>query len=160
MKFISIIFFTVFLALGLIADENKEYKFNWYPNIKVLNEDKIKFPNSSKFEVYNTTGVWEDNIGNYGIMKCVISQFIRENKEIILDGYCEARDYNREMFWIKLERNSFNKIGVGKGKFLFTQTRYKALREKECPYAAQLLEGGGVFKLKCKLSKEEYINIK
>ena len=93
-------------------------------------------------------------------MKCVISQFIRENKEIILDGYCEARDYNREMFWIKLERNSFNKIGVGKGKFLFTQTRYKALREKECPYAAQLLEGGGVFKLKCKLSKEEYINIK
>ena len=48
-----------------------------------------------------------------------------------------------------MKRQSFNKAGVGKSK-------YKALQGKECPYAVKLIEGGGVFKLACKLTKDEY----
>ena len=43
-----------------------------------------------------------------------------------------------------------------KSKYIFTETKYKTLQGKECPYAAQLIEGGGVFKLICKLNKDEY----
>ena len=155
MKILMITYFIIFFSINLFAEEIKEYKFSWYPRIQV-DDDIINFPDSSKFETYNTSGVWEDNFGNYGIMKSVVSQIINKKDEITLDGYCEARDSEEEKFWMSLKRKSFNKAGVGKSKYLFTKKKYKTLDGKECPYAAQLIEGGGVFKLMCKLSRGEY----
>ena len=155
MKYLSSILINFILVLNLYSKDFNDYTFNWYPRI-IVEDDLIVFPDSSKYETYNTTGVWEDNLGNYGLMKCLVSQFINGNKEITLDGYCEANDHKKGKFWMSLKRQSFNKAGVGKSKYIFTDTKYKTLQEKECPYAAQLIEGGGVFKLKCKLSKDEY----
>ena len=155
MKYLPLILIKFILVLNLYSKDFNDYTFNWYPRI-IVEDDKIVFPDSSKYETYNTTGVWEDNLGNYGLMKCLVSQFINGNKEITLDGYCEASDHKKRKFWISLKRQSFNKAGVGKSKYIFTDTKYKILQEKECPYAAQLIEGGGVFKLKCKLTKDEY----
>ena len=156
MKYLPLILIKFILVLNLYSKDFNDYTFNWYPRI-IVEDDKIVFPDSSKYETYNTTGVWEDNLGNYGLMKCLVSQFINANKEITLDGYCEASDHKKRKFWISLKRQSFNKAGVGKSKYIFTDTKYKTLQEKECPYAAQLIEGGGVFKLKCKLTNDEYI---
>ena len=89
-------------------------------------------------------------------MKCLVSQFINGNQEITLDGYCEANDHKEEKFWMSLKRQSFNKAGVGKSKYIFTESKYNIIQGKECPYAAQLIEGGGVFKLICKLTKDEH----
>ena len=100
--------------------------------------------------------MWEDNFGNYGMMKCLVSQFINSNQEITLEGYCEANVNRQGKFWMSLKRNSFNKAGVGKSKYMFAETKYKALQGKECPYAAQIIEGGGVFKLICKITDDEY----
>ena len=155
MKYLFLLLMNFIMALNLYSKDFNEYKFNWYPRI-IVEDDVIVFPDSSKFETYNSTGVWEDNFGNYGIMKCLVSQFINANHEITLDGYCEASDHKKKKFWISLKRQSFNKAGVGRSKYIFTDTKYKTLQEKECPYAAQLIEGGGVFKLKCKLTKDEY----
>ena len=155
MKYLSLILIKFILVQNLYSKDFNDYTFNWYPRI-IVEDDIIVFPDSSKYETYNTTGVWEDNLGNYGLMKCLVSQFINGNKEITLDGYCEASDHKKRKFWISLKRQSFNKAGVGKSKYIFTDTKYKILQEKECPYAAQLIEGGGVFKLKCKLTKDEY----
>ena len=155
MKYLSLILIKFILVLNLYSKDFNDYTFNWYPRI-IVEDDIIVFPDSSKYETYNTTGVWEDNFGNYGIMKCLVSQFINSNQEITLDGYCEANDHRKEKFWITLKRQSFNKAGVGKSKYIFTETKYKSLQGKECPYAAQLIEGGGVFKLKCKLTIDEY----
>ena len=155
MKYLSLILIKFILVQNLYSKDFNDYTFNWYPRI-IVEDDKIVFPDSSKYETYNTTGVWEDNLGNYGLMKCLVSQFINANKEITLDGYCEASDHKKRKFWISLKRQSFNKAGVGKSKYIFTDTKYKTLQEKECPYAAQLIEGGGVFKLKCILTKDEY----
>ena len=155
MKSLFLIFFKFILVINLSATDFNEYKFNWYPRI-IVEDDVIVFPDFSKYETYNTTGVWEDNFGNYGMMKCLVSQFINVNQEITLDGYCEANDHKQGKFWMSLKRNSFNKAGVGKSKYIFTETKYKTLQGKECPYAAQLIEGGGVFKLACKLKKDEY----
>ena len=155
MKYLPLILIKFILVLNLYSKDFNYYTFNWYPRI-IVEDDIIVFPDSSKYETYNTTGVWEDNLGNYGLMKCLVSQFINGNKEITLDGYCEASDHKQRKFWISLKRQSFNEAGVGKSKYIFTDTKYKTLQEKECPYAAQLIEGGGVFKLKCKLTKDEY----
>tara|TARA_X000001036_G_scaffold80043_1_gene71735 strand:+ start:37 stop:519 length:483 start_codon:yes stop_codon:yes gene_type:complete len=155
MKYLPLILIKFILVLNLYSKDFNDYTFNWYPRI-IVEDDIIVFPDSSKYETYNTTGVWEDNLGNYGLMKCLVSQFINANKEITLDGYCEASDHKKRKFWISLKRQSFNNAGVGKSKYIFTDTKYKILQEKECPYAAQLIEGGGVFKLKCKLTKDEY----
>ena len=155
MKYLPLILIKFILVLNLYSKDFNDYTFNWYPRI-IVEDDIIVFPDSSKYETYNTTGVWEDNLGNYGLMKCLVSQFINANKEITLDGYCEASDHKQRKFWISLKRQSFNEAGVGKSKYIFTDTKYKILQEKECPYAAQLIEGGGVFKLKCKLTKDEY----
>ena len=155
MQYLSLILINFILVFNLYSKDFNDYTFNWYPRI-IVEDDLIVFPDSSKYETYNTTGVWEDNLGNYGLMKCLVSQFINGNKEITLDGYCEANDHKKGKFWMSLKRQSFNKAGVGKSKYIFTDTKYKTLQEKECPYAAQLIEGGGVFKLKCKLSKDEY----
>ena len=155
MKYLVLLLIKIILVSNLHSKDSNEYKFNWYPRI-VVEDDIIVFPDSSKYETYNTTGVWEDNFGNYGIMKCLVSQFINGNQEITLDGYCEANDHKKKKFWMSLKRQSFNKAGVGKSKYIFTESKYKALQGKECPYAAQLIEGGGVFKLICKLTKDEY----
>jgi len=155
MKYFFLVLIKFILVINLYSKDFNDYKFNWYPRI-IVEDDVIVFPDSSKYETYNTTGVWEDNLGNYGMMKCLVSQFINGNKEITLEGYCEANDHKQGKFWISLKRNSFNKAGVGKSKYIFTETKYKILQGKECPYAAQLIEGGGVFKLKCKITNEEY----
>ena len=155
MKYLYLCFISFLLVLNLYSKDFNEYKFNWYPRI-VVEDDIIVFPDSSRYETYNSTGVWEDNFGNYGIMKCLVSQFINGNQEITLDGYCEANDHKKKKFWMSLKRKSFNKVGVGKSKYIFTESKYKVLQGKECPYAAQLIEGGGVFKLICKLTKDEY----
>ena len=155
MKYLYLCFISFLLVLNSYSKDFNEYKFNWYPRI-IVEDDMIVFPDSSKYETYNTTGVWEDNFGNYGMMKCLVSQFINNNQEITLEGYCEANDHKQGKFWMSLKRNSFNKAGVGESKYIFTETKYKILQGKECPYAAQLIEGGGVFKLICKLNKDEY----
>ena len=136
------------MVLNLYSKDFHEYKFNWYPRI-IVEDDVIVFPDSSKFETYNTTGVWEDNFGNYGIMKCLVSQFINAKKKATLDGYNEANDHKQGKFQMSLKRQSYNKAGAGKSK-------YNIIQGKECPYAAQLIEGGGVFKLICKFTKNEY----
>ena len=155
MKYLVLLLIKIILVSNLYSKDSNEYKFNWYPRI-VVEDDIIVFPDSSKYETYNTTGVWEDNFGNYGIMKCLVSQFINGSQEITLDGYCEANDHKKKKFWMSLRRQSFNKAGIGKSKYIFTESKYKVLQGKECPYAAQLIEGGGVFKLMCKLTKDEY----
>ena len=155
MKYLFLFLMKFIMVLNLYSKDFNEYKFNWYPRI-IVDDDVIVFPDSSKYETYNTTGVWEDNFGNYGIMKCLVSQFINANQKITLDGYCEANDHKKEKFWMSLKRQSFNQAGVGKSKYIFTENKYKIIQGKECPYAAQLIDGGGVFKLICKLTKDEH----
>ena len=129
MKYSFLLFMKSILVLNLYSNDFYEYQFNWYPRITV-EDDVIVFPDSSKYETYNTTGVWEDNFGNYGIMKCLVSQFINADKKITLDGYCEANDHKQGKFWMSLKRQSFNKAGVGKSKYIFTESKYNIFKAK------------------------------
>ena len=43
---------------------NDIFIFNWYSRI-IVEDDVIVFHDSSKYEIHNTTGAKEDNLGNY-----------------------------------------------------------------------------------------------
>ena len=80
-----------FLAFFLIFTSNAdEYSLSWYPKDKYF--DSIKTPVKTKFSLINTEGVWEDNRGSYGIMKCLLSLITDKNEKTILNGLCEAND--------------------------------------------------------------------
>ena len=158
MKSLLILFVYFILIVSVSAKEEKEYNFNWYPVIDIK-DNVINFPDSSKHEIYNASGVWEDNLGNYGMMKCNIAQHISSSKEISLEGYCEATDSRKDKFWLSLKRNSFNNAGVGEVKYIFAKNKYAIFNSKVCPYAALLIEGGGVFKLACKLTNQENMKL-
>ena len=153
LNFRCLYFFLTFNLLinSLLSEDIKDYKFNWYPSMQIKG-NVINLPNAAKFESYKTSGVWEDNLGNYGIMNCLVSQFTDNESKISLDGYCEAKDSVERQFWVYLNRKSFNLAGVGTAKYLFAEKKYNVLLDKTCPYAAQLIDGGGIFKLSCKLS--------
>ena len=154
MKYLFLFLMKFIMVLNLYSKDFYEYKFNWYPRI-IVDDDIIVFPDSSKYETYNTTGVWEDNFGNYGIMKCLVSQFINANKKITLDKYCESNDHKQGNFWMSLKRQSFNKAEVEKKNIFLQEINITLFKAKNILYAAQLIEGGGVFKLIYKLTKDE-----
>ena len=148
------------IILNLLLFVNKygntqEYNFKWYSDQK--QSDKILLPDKSNFQSFTTAGIWEDNIGNYGYMKCVISLFTAQDSSADLTGVCEAKDKNNEKFWTKLRRSSSGvDAGVGKMTFIIGTSKYTKLKDITCPYAVQWIERGGILQMRCK----ESLNIK
>ena len=64
------------------------------------------------------------------MMKCLVSKFINGNQEITLDVYFKANDHKQRKFWMSLKRQSFNKAGVGKSKYIFTESKYNIFKAK------------------------------
>ena len=79
MTIISILILVFFINLQLISSE---YKLSWFPKDKYF--DSIKTPENNKFSLINTAGVWEDNRGSFGVMKCLISLFTKEKRNKII----------------------------------------------------------------------------
>ena len=148
------------IILNLLLFVNKygntqEYNFKWYSDQK--QSDKILLPDKSNFQSFTTSGIWEDNIGNYGYMKCVISLYTAQDNSADLTGVCEAKDKYNEKFWTKLRRTSSGlDAGVGKMTFIIGTSKYSKLKDISCPYAVEWIERGGILQMRCK----ENLNIK
>ena len=147
------------IILNLLLLSNKyinaqEYNFKWYSDEK--QSDIISLPDNSNFQSFTTAGIWEDNIGNYGYMKCVISVYTSKDS-VNLTGVCEAKDKNNEKFWTKLRRTSSGlDAGVGKMTFIIGTSKYSKLKDISCPYAVEWIDRGGILQMRCK----ENLNIK
>tara|TARA_E500000178_G_C16952485_1_gene721960 strand:- start:439 stop:816 length:378 start_codon:yes stop_codon:yes gene_type:complete len=122
-------------------------------------------PNKDRFSMFLPDGVWEDSLGNYGNMSCVVSAFTNSKKDIELNGYCMASDSNNNKFWVNLSRNSFDKAGVGMMKFIDGTNKYKNIIGVSCPYGVLWIDNSGrtrgqgsIIKVKC--SEEKKINEK
>ena len=133
----------------------QEYNFKWYNDEK--QSDIITLPDKSNFQSVTAAGIWEDNIGNYGYMKCIISMNILPDNSIGLNGVCEAKDNNNEKFWTKLRRTSSGVgAGVGKMTFIMGTSKYSKLKDISCPYAVEWVNKGSILQMRCK----ESLNIK
>ena len=156
MSYIFLLFFFI-LSFNINAGS---YSFNWYPK-ENSNNNVIEMPNKDKYTIFLPDGVWEDNLGNYGNMSCVLSAFTSATKEIDLNGYCEATDNEKNKFWVRLSRNSFEEAGVGKMSFLDGTNKYKKVIGISCPYGVLWIDNkgrsrgqGSIIKVKCSEEKE------
>ena len=110
-------------------------------------------------------GVWEDSLGNYGNMSCVLSAFTKIKKEVDLNGYCIAIDNKKDKFWVNLSRNSSEAAGVGKMTFIDGTNKYKNLRGVICPYGVLWIDNEGRTRgqgsiIKVKFTEEKEISKK
>ena len=75
------IIFLYFLITANLLSES--YNFNWYPKENSDN-NVVEMPNKDKFSMFLPDEVWEDNLGNYGNMSCVVSAFTTIKKDVDL----------------------------------------------------------------------------
>jgi hypothetical protein len=153
MKLLIILFNLLFF---ITAYGNAEaYNFKWYNDEK--QSDIISLPDNSNYQSFTASGIWEDNIGNYGYMKCIISLFVAQDSSVNLTGFCEAIDKNDEKFWTKITRTSSGQsAGVGKMTYIIGTPKYSKLKDISCPYAVEWVDKGGILQMRCK----ENLNIK
>lgn len=147
----------LFVSCGNVSAE--EYDLNAYFRGN-LQYESIDFPDDSKYLVLEFSGNWEDSLGNYGDIRCLSSQFTNSNTELALEAFCKAKNQKKAEFWIRLKRESYEFAGIGKSKYLFANAQFQSLINKECIYAVQLVEGGGILKKQCKLTKDEFSKLK
>ena len=153
MKLLTILLNLLFFITKYGNAEN--YSFKWYNDEK--QSDIILLPNKSNFQSFTSSGIWEDNLGNYGYMKCIVSLFVAQDSSVNLTGFCEAKDNNNEKFWTKLTRTSSGKdVGVGEMTFIIGTSKYSKLKDISCPYAVEWIDQGGILQMRCK----ENLNIK
>mgnify|MGYP001380771886 CR=1 FL=1 len=152
------LFFLYFFIIPELLSES--YNFNWYPK-ENSNNNIVEMPNKDKFSMFLPDGVWEDSLGNYGNMSCVISAFTTIEKDVDLNGYCIATDNKRDKFWVNLSRNSFEAAGVGKMTFIDGTSKYKNLKGVSCPYGVLWIDNegrtrgqGSIIKVKCSDDEE------
>ena len=157
MKKLVLIIALLFVYSGNTNAE--EYNLNAYFRGN-LQYENIDFPDNSKYLVLEFSGNWEDSLGNYGDIRCLSSQFTNSNAKLSLEAFCQAKNQKKVEFWIRLKRESYEFAGIGNSKYLFANAQFKSLINKECKYAVQLVEGGGIFKKKCKLTKDEFLKLK
>ncbi len=153
----------ILIVLNILLTSNlycEGYNFNWYPK-ENSNNNIVEMPNKDKFTVLLPDGVWEDSLGNYGNMSCVLSAFTNAKQDLTLNGYCEATDHKKNKFWVNLSRNSFEEAGVGKMKFLDGTKKYKNIIGISCPYGVLWIDNkgltrgqGSIIKVKCSEDKE------
>ena len=154
----KIIFLYFLITIKLLSED---YNFSWYPKENSDN-NVVEMPNKDKFSMFLPDGVWEDSLGNYGNMSCVVSAFTTIKKDVDLKGYCEATDNKKDKFWVNLSRNSFESAGVGKITFIDGTNKYKNLIGVECPYGVLWIDNeegrtrgqGSIIKVKCSKDKE------
>ena len=150
MKFLIILLNFLFFITKY--GNTKEYNFKWYNDEK--QSDMISLPDKSNFQSFTASGIWEDNFGNYGYMKCVISLYVSKDSSVDLNGICEAKDNNNEKFWTKLRRSSSGQnAGVGNMTFLIGTSKYSKLKDISCPYAVEWIDKGGILQMRCAANK-------
>ena len=67
----------------------KDYNFKWYNEER--QSDIISLPDKSNFQSFTASGIWEDNIGNYGYMKCVVSLYVSKDSSVDLNGFVKQK---------------------------------------------------------------------
>ena len=151
--FLILIFFLCVVIAK--AKENKEYRFNWYPVIDI-GDNIINFPDSSKYETYNSSGVWEDNYGNYGMMEQSSFVMLDNNDVIELDGYGKRIYQNNQETYFRGYRNRQEKdSGVGETKIVNASEELSSLIGMRCPYAVNFFNDTAYAFAKCKITEEQ-----
>ena len=130
-------FFFIFFGKLSFA---KEYIFKWYNNVAVL--ESLDLIDKSKYQLKLAEGSWEDNEGNYGVLKCLGPIKINPQGKANLKVFCKGYDHEENKFSIKLIRKSDYDVGIGDAIYISGTGRYKSLVDSKCKYAIKYIKKG------------------
>ena len=114
--------------------------------------------NGINFSSYTSEGSWENNLGNYGVNKCLGTVKKMPSNEISLNIMCESTDKNGYKTWSVLKRSSSNmESGVGYAEIVDSTVPHKELWiGTKCTYATNYLEDVNFTMQKCTVSDKLY----
>ena len=118
----------------------------------------FKLKNGINFSSYTSEGSWENNLGNYGVNKCIGTVKKMPNNEINLNIMCESTDKNDYKTWSVLKRSGSNmESGVGYAEIIDSTLPHKELWiGTRCTYATNYLKNVNFTIQKCSVSDELY----
>ena len=125
MKFCLILISLLLVSSVIISKDTKEIisKTHSKTEVKTFN-----LKNGINFSSYTSEGSWENNLGNYGVNKCLGTVKKMPSNEINLNIMCESTDKNGYKTWSALKRSSSNmKSGVGYAEIIYSTLPHKEL---------------------------------
>ena len=155
MQFILIIIsFLLFYNLS-ISKDTKEIISKTHSKTEVKT---FSLKNGINFSSYRSEGSWENNLGNYGINKCLGTVKKMPSNEINLNIMCESIDKNGYKTWLVLKRSSSSmESGVGYAEIVDSTVPHKELWiGTKCTYATNYLEDVNFTIQKCTVSDKLY----
>ena len=135
-----------------------------YCNAKELVTTSYSTSETEKYELENGTvhtnikssGLWTNNLGNYGKNKCFGLMTTNKNGKVSLNLKCELIDYKGNKNWSVLKRNSDEfDAGVGVVEYLDGTGPWKSIIGKKCNYANNYFEDANFYIEKCKLTNKD-----
>ena len=154
-KFCLILISGLLASNVIISKDTKEIisKTHSRTEVKTFN-----LKNGIHFSSYTSEGSWENNLGNYGVNKCLGTVKKLPNNEINLNIMCESTDKNGYKTWSVLKRSSSNmKSGVGYAEIIDSTVPHKELWiGTKCTYATNYLEDVNFTMQKCSVSDKLY----
>ena len=136
-----------------------------YSNAKELVTTSYSTSETEKYELENGTvhtnirssGLWTNNLGNYGKNKCFGLMTTNKNGKVRLNVKCELIDYMGNKNWSVLKRNSDEfDAGVGVVEYLDGTGPWKSMIGIKCNYATNYFEDANYYVEKCKLTNKAY----
>ena len=155
MRFILILISFLLFYNFSISKDTKEIisKTHSKAEVKTFN-----LKNGINFSSFTSEGSWENNLGNYGINKCLGTVKKMPSYEINLNIMCEFTDKNGYKTWSVLKRSSSNmESGVGYAEIIDSTVPHKELWiGTKCTYATNYLEDVNFTIQKCTVSDKLY----
>ena len=143
---------TLLLFVNNVFSETKaEYTIDITFITDAGNTDVMNFGEKLVYRQFKGTASWKDNIGDYGIIKCMGNYVSSEKLGTILNNYCQGENKDEDIFWLTMKRNSSDYDGgIGKSEYIYGTGKFKKLINTKCIYAVEISKEFSILKQKCK----------
>ena len=150
--FMKLIFFLVFFfSLNSFSKDLDEFTVDITFVTDAGSQEIINFKNNLTYRNTKATASWKDNLGNYGILKCLGNYISSKNLGTNLNLYCQGADKDGDEFELIMKRNSEDYDGgIGKSEYIHGEGKFKKLINTKCLYAVEILKEFSILKQKCK----------
>ncbi len=148
-----LLFLLIFFTFNINSENNNQYIVDYTFLDDAGSEDIMNFKNNFTYRNTKSTASWKDNMGDYGIIKCLGNYLSHEKSGTNLNFYCQGSNKDGETFWLTMKRNSADfEGGIGKIEYVFGESKFKKLINKKCVYAVKISTGFSILKQKCKMN--------
>ena len=149
---ILIVLFSI-ISHFLFAVDNGKY----YLSIEVIGKSKSKkmqLNNGTVYLLYENSGGFTDNFGNYGNTYCYGKIKTKEEVALNFKIICETVDQNGNKWWGEFTRSETEMVaGDGKAVIVDGTGIYKNLINTKCVFSTRYLDQSYFSLSKCKLKK-------